>query len=150
MVGSHPHHRLKKHHGDIPLHLTLVVHGVRMTMLGIAQMCGQVFHPVLDQGERRASGERTARGLVVVCGEVRLVGLWWWSYFYYFCELWFVVGFYAQLFVVVVFIPGGLLKSVYICDIWFWQLLIFVCPCCQWHTVMWCLHWCPYKLSVSD
>jgi len=75
MVDSHPHHRPKKHHGDIPPLLTLVVHGVKMMMLVIVQTCGRAFHPVLAQGERPGSGERTMLGLVVVCGEVRLVGL---------------------------------------------------------------------------
>jgi hypothetical protein len=75
MVGSHPHRRLRKRLGDIPQLLILVEHGVKTMTLVTVQMCGQVFHLVLDLGEQQASGEQIAPGLVVVCGEVRLVGL---------------------------------------------------------------------------
>jgi hypothetical protein len=77
MGGRHPHHRPRKRHGDIPQLLTSVVHGVKMTTLEIAQMCGRASHPMRDQDQvaQRASGEPTAQALAALCGEVRLIGL---------------------------------------------------------------------------
>ena len=51
-MGEHPLLKPHKHHGAIPLLQIMAVHGEKMMMRKILQMCGQVFH----QQEHHLSG----------------------------------------------------------------------------------------------